>query len=144
MRYVVEMTPAWGAGGINRGVVTSGPVGHGWLERWALFRYGIHRWRDCAIPDIDSAIGGALQITSDAIETRRLFDLVPQFPLATRGGDELAAGDMWNSNSLVAWLISMAGIDVGVSPPANGCAPAGPRVNGSPPGTDLQGKSPAT
>jgi hypothetical protein len=36
----------------------------------------------------------------------------------------MATGDMWNSNSLVAWLLARAGIDTeDVAPPARGRAP---------------------
>lgn len=123
-RYVVEMTPAWGAGGQDRGTVTSGPVGLRVLGRSKLFRYEIHRWRDGSIPDIEQAVEGAHQVTDDVEATRTLFDLVPAFPTATWGRDELETGDMWNSNSLVAWLLAKASIDIhDVRPPPHGRAP---------------------
>lgn len=123
-RYVVEMTPAWGAAGQDRGTVTSGPVGLRALGRSKFFRYEVHRWCDGSIPDIADAIGGAHLVTDDVEATRRLFDLVPAFPTATWGRDELATGDMWNSNSLVSWLLAKADIDLDdLRPPPNGRAP---------------------
>jgi hypothetical protein len=123
-RYVVEMTPAWGAGDLGRGTVATGPVGLRALGRSTLFRYEVHRWRDGSIPDIAQAIGGAQLMTDDIDATRALFELVPAFPTATWGRDEGTTGDMWNSNSLVAWLLAKAGVDLrDVRPPPRGRAP---------------------
>ncbi len=36
---------------------------------------------------------------------------VPSVPTAVWGRDELHAGEMWNSNSLISWLIVSAGLD---------------------------------
>jgi hypothetical protein len=55
---------------------------------------------------------------------QRLLDLVPSVPMAVWGRDELHAGEMWNSNSLISWLIVSAGLAADVSPfPAHGRAP---------------------
>jgi hypothetical protein len=38
--------------------------------------------------------------------------------------DELRTGEMWNSNSVISWLLTRAAIDVAaVAPPAGGRAP---------------------
>jgi hypothetical protein len=40
------------------------------------------------------------------------------------GRDELGAGEMWNSNSQISWLIACTGLDaVSIRPPAGGRAP---------------------
>lgn len=53
-----------------------------------------------------------------------MLDLVPAFPTATWGADEQRAGDMWNSNSLIAWLLARSGHDMAaVRTPENGRAP---------------------
>jgi hypothetical protein len=40
------------------------------------------------------------------------------------GRDELDAGEMWNSNSVVSWLLARSGFDVNsIRPPAGGRAP---------------------
>jgi hypothetical protein len=55
---------------------------------------------------------------------RRLLDLVPLVPTAVWGRDELDAGDMWNSNSVISWLLTGAGIDAAlIEPPHGGRAP---------------------
>jgi hypothetical protein len=50
----------------------------------------------------------------------------------TWGRDEVRAGEMWNSNSLVSWLLVRAGVSTdSIGPPAGGRAPgwdAGLRV----------------
>jgi hypothetical protein len=50
--------------------------------------------------------------------------LVPAFPTATWGCNELKAGGMWNSNLLIAWLLARSGHDMPeIGPPAHGRAP---------------------
>jgi hypothetical protein len=43
-----------------------------------------------------------------------VLDLVPDFPTVTWARDELRTGDMWNSNSLIAWLLIRSGDDAGL------------------------------
>ena len=46
------------------------------------------------------------------------------FPTFTWGRDELGTGEMWNSNSLIAWLLARSGLQADlVSLPADGRAP---------------------
>jgi hypothetical protein len=53
-----------------------------------------------------------------------LLDLVPDAPTPVWGRDELDAGEMWNSNSLISWLIVRSGVDTEtIQPPAGGRAP---------------------
>ena len=59
-----------------------------------------------------------------AEQARRLLELVPEAPTPVWGRDELGGGEMWNSNSLISWLIVRAGLDVeSIHPPAGGRAP---------------------
>ena len=68
--------------------------------------------------------GGAVRISDDVSVSRRVLDLVAEVPTATWGRDELGTGDMWNSNSLVSWLLASAGITLdGIQPPDGGRAP---------------------
>jgi hypothetical protein len=49
---------------------------------------------------------------------------VPQAPSPVWGRDELQLGEMWNSNSLISWLIARSGLDVeSVNRPLGGRAP---------------------
>jgi len=123
-RFVVEMTPAWGAGHTGEGAVATGPVGLRVLGRSRMFRYEVHCWRDGVIPDRCFAVGGPQQLSDDGQVGDRLIALVPLFPARVWGRDELGTGDMWNSNSLVAWLLAMSGTPTaGVAPPGRGRAP---------------------
>ena|SRR5581483_5953509 len=55
---------------------------------------------------------------------RRLLELVPHVPTPVWGRDELGVGEMWNSNSLISWLIVRSGLDVeSLHPPVAGRAP---------------------
>ncbi|MDX6368149.1 MAG: hypothetical protein QOK30_3225 [Nocardioidaceae bacterium] len=122
--YVIESAPAWGSTASERGVVGVGPVGLSWLGHSRFFRYEVRRWRDGVIPDAAAAVGGPLLVSTARVKVERLLGLVPHFPTATWGRDELRAGEMWNSNSLIAWLLARSGHDVEVlRPPAFGRAP---------------------
>ena len=107
-----------------RGVVGEGPVGTKRARGLRVLRYEIRRWRDGVIADVDEAVESPRRLTGDAAVAGRLLALVPDAPTPVWGRDELGAGEMWNSNSLVSWLIARCGIDVdAIRPPANGRAP---------------------
>ena len=130
--FVVEMAPAWGAQAPDRGVVSEGPVGFAWLGRSRLFRYEIRRWRDGVIPDIDQAVDSPVDLGAAEWQARVLLSLVPGCPTPVWGRDGLGAGDMWNSNSVVAWLLTRVRLPLDdLAPPRQGRAPgwsAGVRV----------------
>jgi hypothetical protein len=105
-RYTIEMAPVWGNKRADRGVVSEGAVGLPWLGRSRFFRYEIRRWRNGTIPDIAEAVASPKHVHTDTVRAQRLLDLVPAFPAVTWGRDELHAGEMWNSNSLIAWLLA--------------------------------------
>ena len=45
-------------------------------------------------------------------------------PTPVWGRDDLGAGEMWNSNSVIAWVIARSGIDAeSIKPPDGGRAP---------------------
>lgn len=122
--YVVESAPAWDRAEPDRGVVSEGPVGARWLGRSKWFRYEIRCWRDGLIPDLPYAVDSPQPVSRDRLAARRVLDLAPDFPALTWGRDELATGDMWNSNSLIAWLLVGSGHDLDtIAPPPGGRAP---------------------
>ena len=121
---MIEQAPVGDAQGDQRGVVAEGPVGTRWAGRLRIFRYEIRRWRGGQIPDVDEAVESPRRLTGDPALAKRLLDLVPQVPTPVWGRDELSTGEMWNSNSVTAWLIARSGIDLGsIQPPAGGRAP---------------------
>ncbi len=123
-RWVIEMTPVRRGDRAERGVVAEGAVGASWAGRWRIFRYEVRRWRGGEIPDVREAVASPERLSADPAHARRILDLVEQVPTPVWGRDALHTGDMWNSNSLVAWLIARAGIEVAaVQPPAGGRAP---------------------
>ncbi len=122
-RFVIEQAPAWGKGA-ERGVVATGAVGARSAGRCRLFRYEIRRWREGAISDASEAADGPRQLSNDPELARRLLELVPAVPPPVWGRDELDAGEMWNSNSTISWLLSSSGLDVDSIPlPQGGRAP---------------------
>ncbi len=123
-RFVIEMTPVVDHHGDRRGVVAEGPVGASWAGRLRIFRYEIRRWRDGAIPDVGEAVDSPLRLTDDPSLAQRVLDLVPDVPTPVWGRDELDAGEMWNSNSVVSWLLARSAIDChSIQSPMGGRAP---------------------
>jgi hypothetical protein len=121
-RFVIEMTPARPHDGAD--VVAEGAVGARVAGRLRLFRYEVRRWRDGFIPDVAEAVESPRRLSGDLDRARRLLAMVPEVPTAVWGRDELGAGEMWNSNSVVSWLIARSGLDVeAIRPPTGGRAP---------------------
>ena len=53
-----------------------------------------------------------------------MLELVPTVPPLVWGRDELGAGEMWNSNSVISWLIARSGLAAEtIEPPPGGRAP---------------------
>jgi hypothetical protein len=122
--YTIESAPSPDADEASRGVVGTGPVGSRHIGRLRIFRYEVRCWRGGSIPDLREAVGGRHRLSSDPRVARRLVDLAPAVPRPVWGRDELHAGEMWNSNSLIAWLICAAGLSTdGLRPPPRGRAP---------------------
>jgi hypothetical protein len=123
-KFVIEMAPVRVGNGALRGVVAEAPVGSRWARSLRIFRYEIRRWRDGVIPDVDEAVDSPQRLTDDPAVAQLILELVPDVPTPVWGRDELEAGEMWNSNSLISWLIERSGLDVeAVHPPAGGRAP---------------------
>jgi len=123
-RFVIEQTPIPDTHGERRGVVLEGPVGSRLAGGFRLFRYEVRRWRDGVIPDIAEAVSSPVRVTDDPARASQILDLVPSVPALVWGRDEGHTGDMWNSNSVISWLIATAGLDPGgIQPPSGGRAP---------------------
>jgi nucleotide-binding universal stress UspA family protein len=119
-RFVIEQTPIPDTHGDQRGVVLEGPVGSRLAGRFRLFRYEVRRWRDGVIPDIAEAVSSPVRMTDDPVRASRILDLAPSVPTLVWGRDEGHTGDMWNSNSVISWLLASAGLDPGGIQPASG------------------------
>ena len=123
-RFVIEMTPVPRGDGRARGVVAEGSVGVRAAGRVRVFRYEVRRWRDGVIPDVAEAVDSPRRLDGGAGRAERLLSLVPEVPTPVWGRDELRAGEMWNSNSIVAWLLARAGLaPEAIPPPRGGRAP---------------------
>jgi hypothetical protein len=123
-RFVIEQAPVPDNHGARRGVVAGGAVGSRWAGRLRIFRYELRRWQDGVIPDIAEAVESPQLLTTDLRCARRVLDLAPLVPTLVWGRDQLAAGEMWNSNSFISWLLERSGVNTdAIHPPAGGRAP---------------------
>ena len=122
--FVIEQAPVHDWSGRERGVVAEGPVGARWAGRFRIFRYEIRLWRGGHIPDVAEAVDGPRRLTNDEDDAHRVLDAVAEVPTPVWGRDELAAGEMWNSNSVIAWVIACSGLEAeAIQPPPGGRAP---------------------
>jgi hypothetical protein len=124
-RFVIENSwPIPVADGTQRGVVVQGPVFSRRLARWRVFRYEVRRLLDGVIADEDEAVASPQLLSDDLLAARRLLDLVGSLPTPVWGRDKLGTGEMWNSNSVISWLLARAGLSAdAIRPPAGGGAP---------------------
>jgi len=123
-RYVIEQGPVSGSGRAPRGVVAEGAVGARWAGRLPIFRYEVRCWRDGIIPDVDEAVESPRPLSDDPALAERVLELAPSVPRLVWGRDELRTGEMWNSNSVISWLLARSGVDVeSIRLPARGRAP---------------------
>lgn len=123
-QYVIEQAPVHDWGGKNRGVVAEGAVGSKWAGRFRIFRYEIRVWRGGSIPDVAEAVDSPQRLTTDEACARCVLAVVAQVPTPVWGRDELGTGEMWNSNSVIAWVLARSGIAAeSVQPPSGGRAP---------------------
>ena len=122
--FVIEQAPVRDRRGSRRGVVAEGAVGARWAGRFRIFRYEIRLWLNGRIPDLDEAVDSPRRLTDDEGPAQRVLELISQVPTPVWGRDQLATGEMWNSNSVIAWVIASSGLDTAsVQPPAGGRAP---------------------
>jgi hypothetical protein len=123
-RFIIENSWPITADGASRGVVVEGPVATRWIARSRVFRYEVRRWRDGVIADAADAVASPQPVSDDPLRARLLLDLVGALPTPAWGRDELGTGDMWNSNSVISWLLTRSGVQVdAIGPPAGGRAP---------------------
>jgi hypothetical protein len=122
--FVIEQAPVRDRAGTLRGVVAEGAVGSRWARSLRTLRYENRCWRNGVIPDLDEAIDSPQRLTDDPSVARRVLDLVPTVPTPVWGRDELRTGEMWNSNSLISYLLAQSGLAAEhVQPPLGGRAP---------------------
>lgn len=136
-RLVVEQAPVPDADGASRGVVASGPVGSRLAGRFRVFRYEIRCWPNGIIPDLGYAVDSPVRVSDDPDDAERIVATLPEVPTLVWGRDEAGTGDMWNSNSVISWVLASSGVDLDrLQPPPGGRAPgwsAGRSVAARPP-----------
>ena len=91
------------------------------MGRSVWFRYELRCWREGVIPDQEHAVA-VVTLESDAVRAEALLAVASDVPTLTWGRDERGTGDMWNSNSMMAWLLSVTDHEL-PSPPPGARAP---------------------
>lgn len=128
--HVIEVAPVWSRPERERGVLAGGAVGSRWLGASRWFRYEVRCWPNGVLPDEDKAVESPVRVSVDPADAAAVLDMVRRVPTPVWGRDELGAGEMWNSNSVIAWLLAGIG-ERAARPPSGGRAPgwaAGLRV----------------
>ena len=122
--YTIECAWVSSTNSDKRGVVADGCVGSPIAGRLRILRYEVRCWLDGVIPDIAQAVESPQRLSNNEDAARRLLELAPQVPTPPWGRDAFKVGEMWNSNSVISWLVERSGIGVETaSLPARGRAP---------------------
>lgn len=116
-RHAIELAPVTDANSAARGVVGEGPVGLAWLARLRIFRYELRCWPRVELPDVEYAVASPQRLTEEPALVRTLLEQLHRVPLATWGRDEHRVGEMWNSNSVISWLLATAMVPLPEFPP---------------------------
>jgi len=125
-RYVIEMAPEWSDPHVlQRGVVARGPVGLRPLGQSRFFRYEVRCWKNGDLPDRAWAVGEPVLVSHDEAVIRAVLQHVSDVPTLVWGLPVATTMDMWNSNSLVAWLLSTTLPDSSLPSPPEGCRAPG-------------------
>lgn len=125
-RFVIENAwPIPDADGGSRGVVVEGPVGSRRMKRFRPLRYEVRRWHNGVIFDAAWAVASPQRVSEDPRSAARILELVESVPANVWGRDHLGTGEMWNSNSVISWLLARTGLQ-----PEQIHAPAGGRAPG--------------
>ena len=96
----------------------------GAFGRFHAFRYEMRCWPGGSIPDVAEAVASPVRTTEDPERVAAVLDVLREIPVLTWGRDELGTGEMWNSNSAVAWALARTGHDMdAIGPPPRGRAP---------------------
>jgi hypothetical protein len=124
-RFIIENAwPIPDADGASRGVVVEGPVGSRRFHRFRPLRYEVRRWRNGVIADADEAVASPQRLSDDVEQARKVLHVIESVPALVWGRDELRAGEMWNSNSVIAWVLARSGLPTNsIHPPVGGRAP---------------------
>lgn len=120
-QYAIELCPE--APG-DHGRVAGGAVGSRVVGGLRIFRYEARCWQGGSIPDIRWAVESPVTVSADPLVAHAVLGHVRTIPTPVWGRDELGAGEMWNSNSVIAWLLERSGVDTTeIAMPTNGRAP---------------------
>jgi hypothetical protein len=125
-RFVIENSwPIPNLNPVSRGVTVEGAVWSRHLRRFRAFRYEVRRWREGTIADADEAVASPRRLSDDETQAEHVLELAASVPALVWGRDELGIGEMWNSNSVISWLLTRSGL-----PAAEIHAPTGGRAPG--------------
>ena len=65
-----------------------------------------------------------MRVIDDSLVAQRILEHLPTIPTPVWGRDELRTGEMWNSNSVISWVLARSGVDcAALELPAGGRAP---------------------
>ena len=140
-RFVVEtMWPSPAGDPASCGVVMQAPVLGRWMALLRMFRYEVRCWQDGLLPDAHEAVGGPQALSDDPDTARRLLRLAGSVPALIWGRDQAGTDDMWNSNSVISWLLARSGLPIrAIRPPAGARTRMGGGHRHSPPPTTNRG-----
>ena len=97
----------------------NGPVFASWLPT-RVFRYEVRCWEEGALADREYAVGGPTFLSDTQAVAASILASVRSVPALTWGRDQSRVGGMWNSNSVISWLLTRAGYPMETLRPPHG------------------------
>ena len=122
-RFAIERRPC-GAATAERGVVSGGAVGSCWAGPLPDLPLRAAPLAKRVIPDVAEAVESPQRLTTDARSRSASSTSCRRCRHPCGAVTNCGAGEMWNSNSVISWLIARCGLEVEpISPPVGGRAP---------------------
>ena len=119
--YTLELAPAFIGGPPP---LATGPVGFRGADRFRLFRYQLRCIPGNTLPDEQWAVTSPVRLSDDCEAVRRIIARAPSVPPHVWGRHAPGTDEIWTSDSVISWLLVVAGIDLSrIAPPPGSRAP---------------------
>jgi hypothetical protein len=105
-------------------VTVEGPVGSRHLRVFRALRSEVRVWPEGIIADVNEAVASPQRLSNDEVRARRVLEMAAHVPAFVWGRDQLGTGEMWNSNSVISWVLARGGLPAAeIQAPEGGRAP---------------------
>jgi hypothetical protein len=102
-------------------VTVEGPIGSRHLGRFRALRYEVRVSREGTVADVDEAVASPQHPSNDEPQALRVLEMAALVLAFVWGRDQLGTGEMWNSNSVISWVLARSDLPAAeIQPPEEG------------------------